>query len=95
MLRYLQHPSRKVDSILHFTGNPLVRGNMARPQNKQRMDEIYRKIEEHPGKKAGFIARLLGLNRSEVTRTLPALETKGLLISEDEKGGLWPFRTEK
>ena len=68
---------------------------MARPANDKCAEKIYRKIEEHPGKKAGFIARLLGLNRSEVTRTLPALETKGLLISEDEKGGLWPFRTEK
>lgn len=65
---------------------------MARPQNDERLEQIYRKIEEHPGKKAGFIARLLGLNRSEVTRTLPALDIKGLLVSEDEKGGLWPFR---
>ncbi len=65
---------------------------MARPMNHERAEKIYRKIEEHPGKKAGFIARLLGLNRSEVTRTLPSLETKGLLISEDGKGGLWPFR---
>jgi DNA-binding IclR family transcriptional regulator len=60
--------------------------------NHERAEKIYRKIEEHPGKKAGFIARLLGLNRSEVTRALPSLETKGLLISEDGKGGLWPFR---
>ena len=65
---------------------------MARPQNDQRIEQIYRKIEEHPGKKAGFIARLLGLHRSEVTRTLPAFEDKGLLVSEDSKGGLWPFR---
>lgn len=65
---------------------------MARPQNTQRLEEIYRKIEEQPGMKAGFLARLLGLNRSEVTRALPALEEKGLLISEDVKGGLWPFR---
>jgi predicted ArsR family transcriptional regulator len=65
---------------------------MARSQNTKRMEQIYRKIEEHPGKKAGFIAQILGLNRSEVTRVLPSLETKGLLISEDEKGGLWPFR---
>ena len=68
---------------------------MARPQNEQRLEQIYRTIEQYPGKKSGFIARLLGLNRSEVTRTLPALETKGLLISEDEKGGLWPFRAEE
>jgi Mn-dependent DtxR family transcriptional regulator len=65
---------------------------MARSQNTKRLEQIYRKIEEHPGKKAGFLAQLLGLNRSEVTRVLPSLETKGLLISEDEKGGLWPFR---
>jgi Mn-dependent DtxR family transcriptional regulator len=68
---------------------------MARPQNQQRVEAIYRKIEKHPGKKAGFIARLLGLNRSEVTRALPSLESKGLLISEDGKGGLWPFRANK
>lgn len=68
---------------------------MARPVNDKRLEQIYRKIEEHPGKKAGFIARLLGLNRSEVTRTLPALDAKRLLISEDEKGGLWPFRNSK
>jgi len=64
---------------------------MARPANYDRAEQIYRKIEEHPGKKAGLIARLLGLNRSEVTRSLPALEEKGLFLSEDDKGGLWPF----
>jgi Mn-dependent DtxR family transcriptional regulator len=65
---------------------------MARPAKSDRLEEIYRTIEEEPGKKPGFIARLLGLNRSEVTRALPTLEEKGLLVSEDEKGGLWPFR---
>ena len=68
---------------------------MARPANHERAEKIYRKIEKHPGKKAGFIARLLGLNRSEVTRSLPALEETGLFLSEDEKGGLWPFRKTK
>lgn len=68
---------------------------MARPANHERAEKIYRKIEKHPGKKAGFIARLLGLNRSEVTRSLPALEEKGLYLSEDEKGGLWPFKKSK
>lgn len=65
---------------------------MARPANHDRANEIYRTIEQNPGKKAGLIARLLGLNRSEVTRSLPTLEDKGLLVSEDEKGGLWLFR---
>ena len=61
---------------------------MARPANDKRGEQIYRKIEEHPGKRAGFLARLLGLNRSEVTRILPTLQDKGLLVSEDDKGDL-------
>lgn len=65
---------------------------MARQQKKERLEEIYYTIEERPGKRAGFIARLLGLNRSEVTRALPALQDEGLFVSEDEKGGLWAFR---
>ena len=48
-----------------------------------------RSIQE---KKAGFLAGLLGLNRSEVTRSLPALEDKGLHLTEDDTGGLWPFK---
>lgn len=64
---------------------------MARKPRQERLEGIYRTIEEHPGEKAGFLARLLGLNRSEVTRALPALEEKGLMVSEDEQGGLWPF----
>jgi len=65
---------------------------MARPKNDKRMEQIYRKIEEHPGRRPGFLARILGIHRSEVTRALPSLQDKGLLVSEDDKGGLWPFR---
>ncbi len=65
---------------------------MARHANHDRARQIYRIIEEHPGKRPGFFARLLGLNRSEVTRVLPTLEEMGLLVSEDKTGGLWPFR---
>jgi len=68
---------------------------MARPANHDRAEAIYRKIEEHPGKKAGFLACLLGINRSEVTRALPSLQDRGLLVSEDDKGGLWPFKKSK
>lgn len=89
LLQYLQHASRTVSKI-HTT-----EADMARPVNHDRAEKIYRTIEEHPGRKAGFIARLLGLNRSEVTRSLPSLEDKGLHLSEDEKGGLWPFPENK
>jgi len=65
---------------------------MASLQKDTRLEGIYRKIEEHPGKRPGFVARILGLNRSEVTRALPAMEKRGFLISEDDRGGLWPYR---
>ena len=68
---------------------------MARKTQDERLESIYNKVEEYPGEKPGFIARLLGLNRSEVTRALPAMESDGLHLWEDEKGGLWPFRKSK
>ena len=63
---------------------------MARKVDDEKLKSIYNRVKENPGKKAGFIARLLGLNRSEVTRSLPALEDKKLYIPEDDQGGLWP-----
>lgn len=68
---------------------------MARKVEQAKLEKIYEKVEEHPGKKAGFIAKLLGLQRSEVTRSLPALEDKGLLIYEDNEGGLYPHLKKK
>ena len=68
---------------------------MARQPQDKKLESIYNKVMEHPGEKPGSIARLLGLNRSEVTRALPALEDRGMYISEDERGGLWPFRKRK
>ena len=65
---------------------------MARNPRPERLESIYQKIAEHPGERPGFIARILGLHRSQVNRNLPALEERGYLLSEDEKGGLWPFR---
>lgn len=64
---------------------------MARQPQDERLESIYNTVRENPGEKSGFIARLLGLSRSAVTRMLPALEDKGMYVSEDEKGGLWPF----
>jgi DNA-binding IclR family transcriptional regulator len=65
---------------------------VGRKPDDDRLTKIYRKFEEHPGRRPGFIARLLGLHRSEVIRALPALEDRGFLLSEDQGGGLWPFR---
>lgn len=68
---------------------------MARKINDEKLKSIYNEVRKNPGRKSGFIARILGINRSEVTRTLPALDKIGLYLSEDEKGGLWPFRKSK
>jgi Mn-dependent DtxR family transcriptional regulator len=68
---------------------------MSRNPNQERLDKIYRKIKRYQGKRPGVIARLLGLNRSTVLRALPALEKRGLLISEDDRGGLWIFHKGK
>ncbi|MBI5954931.1 MAG: hypothetical protein HY865_24995 [Chloroflexi bacterium] len=68
---------------------------MARKTEEKKLEGIYEKVGENPGKKAGFIARLLGLNRSEVTRSLPALDVKGLLVYEDDEGRLYPFNQGK
>lgn len=65
---------------------------MARKPNLKRLERIYRAVEQYPGHRPGWIARLLGLSRAEVMRALPALEEHGYYLSEDGKGGLWPFR---
>jgi DNA-binding IclR family transcriptional regulator len=64
---------------------------VGRPARKERLEQIYRTCEVYPGLKPASIARLLDLNRSEVTRALPALEQHGYYLSEDERGQLWPF----
>ena len=64
---------------------------MARKPRQARLETIYQAIQEHPGKRPGFIANLLGMHRSEITRSLPQLEEKGYLLAEDRHGRLWPF----
>jgi len=68
---------------------------MARKAEPKRLENIYESIEEYPGERPGFFAKLLGLPRSSVTRSLPTMEEDGYLLSEDEDGGLWPFRRKK
>jgi DNA-binding MarR family transcriptional regulator len=56
---------------------------MGRKARVEQLEAIYREVEHSPGRRAGWIARLLGLPRSQVTRSLPALEDRGYLLSED------------
>ncbi len=48
-------------------------------------------IEQQPGISARELARQLGVSASTITRRLPSLDEAGILLTEDNKGGLWPF----
>lgn len=52
-------------------------------------------IEAQPGISASELARKLGVPTSTVTRRLPSMDEAGILLAEDEKGGLWPFGKQK
>lgn len=67
---------------------------MARKPRENHVQRIYQQVEKQPGNPPGTIARLLGLHRSQVNRSLPALEEQGYLLSEDDEGRLWPFSKE-
>lgn len=49
-------------------------------------------IQRSPGIRPAEIAKELNVPRSTITRRLPTLEEEGYHYSEDERGGLWPFK---
>jgi Mn-dependent DtxR family transcriptional regulator len=55
------------------------------------LDEMNSVIEQNPGITAAQLAQTLDVAKSTVTRRLPGLDDVGLLLYEDDKGGLWPF----
>jgi len=58
-------------------------------------EEMAEQIEAQPGISASELARRLGVPTSTVTRRLPSMDEAGILLAEDEKGGLWPFGKHK
>ena len=68
---------------------------MAGKRKEERLAQIYETVENHPGQRASFIARLLQWPRSTVTRALPDMQQEGYLLSEDDNGRLWPFNNQK
>jgi len=59
------------------------------------LEKMDRLVREDPGIRPAELARRLGVARSTVLRRLPGLEEAGYLYSEDERGGLWPFKHRK
>ena len=68
------------------------RYTMARKHAPNRFENIYDAVKENPGKNPSLIAQILGLARSTITRSLPAMEDEGYLLSEDDEGKLWTFK---
>lgn len=68
---------------------------MSRKANPQGPTTLQQAISTHPGQRPGFFARLLGWPREKVNRTLVILNDRGIFLSEDERGGIWPFRGRK
>lgn len=66
---------------------------MAIWQKKQiEREQLDQMIYANPGIRPAELARLLEIARSTVHRRLPGMEEAGFLYSEDELGGLWPFK---
>ncbi|GAB4575787.1 MAG: hypothetical protein Kow0077_29000 [Anaerolineae bacterium] len=63
---------------------------MARRTNPQRLEQVAQIIRNHPGLRPAQVARLLGLSREAVNRTLASLEQAGVLLYEDN-GRLWVY----
>jgi Mn-dependent DtxR family transcriptional regulator len=66
-----------------------------RHADRERLEAIWQAVEREPGIRASNVAQELAIPRSSVARALQALEDEGLLLSEDARGGLWPWRQRK
>jgi hypothetical protein len=63
---------------------------MPRPANQNNLQNLKQAIERHPGERLSFFARLLGWSCEEINRGLTSLNDEGVLLYEDERGGLYP-----
>jgi hypothetical protein len=88
VLRYLQHATAILGANPTDGGGTMAFWHKKEPEYA----EADRIIGEKPGITPAELARELGVARSTVTRRLPSLEEAGYLYSEDEQGGLWPFK---
>ena len=64
---------------------------MGRKADEGRLEQLEHAIADYPDERPGFLARQLGLDRSTVMRDLPALEERGVLLAEDDRGRLSLF----
>jgi len=76
--------------------NPVWRSKMAFwKRNEPEYEEMASLIQARPGIRPGQLAEAMKVQRSTVLRRLPALEEAGILLSEDQQGGLSLFGRRK
>lgn len=54
-------------------------------------EEMSQLIGHNEGIRQATVAQKLGVAKSTVQRRLASMEEAGILLSEDDKGGLWVF----
>lgn len=59
---------------------------MSRKADEQRLETIARTIRDNPGRKPGWLARLVGIDNKTMMRALTQLEDRGVLLAEDDRG---------
>ena len=65
---------------------------MPRKVDPDRIQEAARLLADQPGHLSAEYARRMGCHRETFNRLLVHLDEQGFLLSEDERGRLWPFR---
>lgn len=60
-------------------------------KQEDEFEQMEQLLIEQPGLTPSELARLLDVPVSTITRRLPSMEEAGILLSEDKRGGLWPF----
>lgn len=58
-------------------------------------EDMVELIEQQPGISARELAQQLGVSPSTISRRLPSMDDAGILLAEDDSGGLWPFGKRK
>jgi DNA-binding IclR family transcriptional regulator len=64
-------------------------------QKETEFEQMHRLLQQTPGLTATDLAQQLGVPPSTILRRLPGMEAAGYLLSEDKRGGLWPFGRKK
>lgn len=60
-------------------------------KNESEFEQMDQLVQQMPGLTATEVAKVLGVSPSTILRRLPGMDEAGYLLSEDNRGGLWPF----